>query len=71
MSGTGYTINLSKTGALIRVETYLPILSELDLNIQASDGHIVRTRAKVVHCKRVAFNRYDVGLSFTSIKQEP
>ncbi|MBN1878959.1 PilZ domain-containing protein [bacterium] len=70
MTGTGFTVNLSKTGALIRIENYMPVLSELDLNIQASDGHIVKTRAKVVHCKRVSFNRYDVGLQFLSIKQE-
>ena len=68
MSGTGFTINLSKSGALIRIETYLSVLSELDLNIQTSDGRIVKTRARVVHCKRVSFNRYDVGLHFISIK---
>ncbi len=70
IAGNGFTINLSKSGALIRVESYLPVLSELDLNIQASDGHVVKTRAKVIHCKRVSFNRYDVGLQFISSKQE-
>lgn len=70
MTGTGYTLNLSSGGALIRVETYLSILSEIDLNIQTSDGRVVKTRAKVIHCKRVAFNRYDIGLQFITVKKQ-
>jgi hypothetical protein len=70
MTGTGYTLNLSPGGALIRIETYLAILSEIELNIQTSDGRVVKTRAKVIHCKRVAFNRYDVGLQFVSVKRK-
>ncbi len=63
-------MNLSKGGALIRIESYLPPLSEITLNIQTSDGKLVKTRARVVHCKRVAFNRYDAGVQFVSVKQK-
>lgn len=70
MTGSGFTMNLSKGGALIRIESYLPPLSEITLNIQTSDGKLVKTRARVVHCKRVAFNRYDAGVQFLSVKQK-
>lgn len=70
MTGTGFTLNLSQGGAMIRIESYLSVLSEIDLNIQTSDGRLVKTRAKVVHCKRVSFNRYDVGLQFLSVKKQ-
>lgn len=70
MTGSGFTMNLSKGGALIRIETYLPPLSEIDLNIQTSDGRLVKTKARVVHCKRVAFNRYDAGVQFVTVKKK-
>ena len=70
MNGSGFSVNLSKGGALIRIETYLPCLSELDLNIQTSDGRLVKTRARVIHSKRIAFNRYDTGVQFISVKQK-
>ncbi len=69
LTGTGFTLNLSQAGALIRIETYLSPLCEIDLNIEMSDGRLVKTRARVIHCKRVAFNRYDVGLHFLSVKK--
>ena len=69
LTGTGFTLNLSQSGAMIRIETYLSSLSEIDLNIETSDGRVIKTRARVIHCRRVAFNRYDVGLQFLSVKR--
>jgi hypothetical protein len=70
MTGTGFTLNLSQGGAMIRIENYLASLCEIDLHIQTGDGRTIRTKARVIRCNRVSFNRYDVGLQFISVKQD-
>ncbi|MBN1551220.1 PilZ domain-containing protein [bacterium] len=66
-AGSGRTINLSLNGALIRIENYLPPRSDIDLYITTKDGKQVTTLSRVVHCHRVAFNVYEVGVQFLKV----
>jgi PilZ domain-containing protein len=63
-AGSGQTVNLSMKGALVRIENYLPPRAEVDLYITMKDGKEVTTRSRVVHCHRVAYNVYEVGVQF-------
>jgi len=70
-SGTGKTVNISMNGALIRIENYLPPRSEIDLYIRTKDGSRVYARSLVVHCHRVAFNTYEIGVQFLKVEKRP
>lgn len=68
-AGTGRTINLSINGALVRIENYIPPQSEIDLYVTMKDGNQIFTQSRVVHCHRVAFNVYEIGVQFLKVKK--
>jgi len=68
-AGSGETVNLSMNGALVRIENYLPPRSEIDLYITTKDGKQITTLSRVVHCHRVAFNVYEVGVQFIKVEK--
>ncbi len=67
-TGTGWTVNISANGALIRIENYVPPMSEIDLYITQAKGTRITTRSRVVHCHRVSFNTYEVGVQFVKVE---
>ncbi len=67
-TGTGRSVNLSMNGALIRIENYLPPHSEIDVVIMKG-GLRVTTRSRVIHCHRVSFSTYEVGIQFLDVKK--
>ena len=68
-AGTGKTLNLSQTGALIRIENYLSPQAELDLYITTKDRRQLTTRCRVVHCHRISFNLFEVGVHFLKVSK--
>ncbi|MBN1355861.1 PilZ domain-containing protein [bacterium] len=66
-AGSGHTVNLSMKGALIRIENYLPPRAEVELYITMKDGKEVSTLSQVIHCHRVAYNVYEVGVQFLRV----
>jgi hypothetical protein len=69
-AGSGRTINLSMNGALIRVESYVPPQAEIDAYIIMKNGKQISTLSRVIHCHRVAFNVYEIGIQFLKVRKE-
>ncbi len=67
--GSGHTINLSVNGALIRIENYIPPRSEIDLYITTKNRKQIYTRSRIVHCHRIGFNLYEIGVQFKKVEK--
>ncbi len=69
-AGSGMTVNISSSGAMVRIENYIPPQAEISLNIMTKDGRIIETLSRVIHCNRVSFNLYEVGVQFLKVKKK-
>ncbi|GEM_PF-4965319 len=69
--GSGYTVNLSMSGALVRIEIYIPPQAIVQLQIEMKSGGKISADSKVIHCHRVGYNQYEIGVSFVKVRKDP